>query len=211
VPALGRIRPQPTCLSVDPRSTSAHWPGTLTSGARGPTMQSHPNSFLRAWLTEVWGPSVITSNCPSTEDAGSVASFFHLFRWCRFWLVHRPPRPGHKTQPRLLFSFALRHPRITPTPPRILCLSTSGSCATPPPVRSPSIDSHPLVNLVGTICTWFGSPGRLVRVLDGGALPGRVGVLHHLNFPSKHWFYRRATVRRGWDPLPSFRYCLITT
>jgi hypothetical protein len=53
-----------------------------------------------------------------------------------------------------------------------LCLSTSGSYATPPPMRSPSIDSHPPVDLVETNCTRIGSPGRLVGVLVGAACHG---------------------------------------
>jgi hypothetical protein len=49
-------------------------------------------------------------------------------------------------------------------------------------VRSPSIDSHPPVDLVETNCTRIGSPGRLVGVLVGaachgeGSVPPRLGV-----------------------------------
>jgi hypothetical protein len=68
-------------------------------------------------------------------------------------------------------------PRRRTKATRILCLPASGSCATPPPVRSPSIDSHPPVYLVGTICTQIGSPGCLVGVLDGAACHGVASVL----------------------------------
>jgi hypothetical protein len=69
-----------------------------------------------------------------------------------------------------------------PAPPQSLCWSTFGSYATPPPVRSPSIDSHPPVDLVETNCTRIGSPRRLVGVLVGaachgeGSVPPRLGV-----------------------------------